>query len=173
MVMYRLDRFLRSRMDLRSPGVTQDDANMLSILKYELDHHKLVPIASCASILAVQKWIPAMQKMTTLNNCYGNARAFKKLLESERALKIKYVKGYLYGAVPLLHAFNKVNEKYVDITLEFAVQTLDPTPASETHYSVIELTAQELVDCVQKYGGITEDIQTRYIMDRCNIHLNA
>ena len=55
--------------------------------------------------------------------CYENAWKLCDRFEYEGKHKIEYCEGYLnYKGLPIEHAFNKVDGKYVDITVELALK---------------------------------------------------
>lgn len=60
-----------------------------------------------------------------LKECYQNAyRLCDRIYDSR--YDIKYCQGYLnFNGIPIEHAWNSVNGKYIDITKEFALDGLD------------------------------------------------
>lgn len=54
--------------------------------------------------------------------CYKNAHILTQLFPE----RVKYVEGKVNSIIPIDHAFNKVGDKYIDITFEMALKD-DPT----------------------------------------------
>lgn len=75
------------------------------------------------------------------NRCYRNAAVLTGLFPD----KVKYVEGYAYNSelIPIEHAFNKVGDKYVDITFELVLH-IDVT--KEEYATLIEADKKELLE---------------------------
>lgn len=57
-----------------------------------------------------------------VKECYKNAHLLTLLFPD----RVRYVEGKTHTVIPIDHAFNRVGDKYIDITFEFALE-LDPT----------------------------------------------
>lgn len=57
-----------------------------------------------------------------VKGCYRNAHLLTLLFPD----RVRYVEGKTHTVIPIDHAFNRVGDKYIDITFEFALE-LDPT----------------------------------------------
>lgn len=57
-----------------------------------------------------------------VKRCYKNAHLLTLLFPD----RVQYVEGKTNAFIPINHAFNRVGDKYIDITFEFALE-LDPT----------------------------------------------
>lgn len=57
-----------------------------------------------------------------VKECYRNAHLLTLLFPD----RVRYVEGKTHTVIPIDHAFNRVGDKYIDITFEFALE-LDPT----------------------------------------------
>lgn len=57
-----------------------------------------------------------------VKRCYKNAHLLTLLFPD----RVQYVEGKTNAIIPINHAFNRVGDKYIDITFEFALE-LDPT----------------------------------------------
>ena len=82
------------------------------------------------------------------NQCYRNAAVLTGLFPS----KVKYVEGYAYvpELIPIEHAFNKVGDKYIDVTFELALH-YDVT--KEEYATLIEADEKELLECLNDSGS--------------------
>lgn len=77
--------------------------------------------------------------------CYRNAAllaAYGKFHALGDMGDIKYVEGYMYNIITMEHAFNKIGDKYIDITLELA---LEENPA-EFYASSMELSGETVIN---------------------------
>lgn len=85
--------------------------------------------------------------------CYKNAHMLTALFPD----RVQYVEGYMTiynGALPVEHAWNKVDGKYVDITLEMALHE-DPTKELYMSLGVYNLTTITMCACdTGYYGGV-------------------
>ena len=84
--------------------------------------------------------------------CYKNSY---RLIECEIIPEINYCEGYMSCmGVPVEHAFNKVNDKYIDITAELVLER----DVDGDEYVVLgEYTKEDVLDIMfetQYYGGI-------------------
>lgn len=98
-------RFLQLPLDSRQKSFYEkmiDDARVVHISPLE-------EVFSKSEISKIKKYVNPKKK-----ECYKNATSLLSLFPEKH---IKYVEGFFtcYG-IPLEHAFNKVGDKYVDIT---------------------------------------------------------
>lgn len=83
--------------------------------------------------------------------CYRNAALLTELFP-DRAI---YVEGFGWnGIAKVNHAFNRVGDKYIDITWEMALNE-DVTPMP--YVSLIEATRDEILADIQAHGNTTGD----------------
>lgn len=91
--------------------------------------------------------------------CYENAYKLMDRFSYERKHEIEYVEGYInMKGFPIEHAFNKVDGKYVDVTIELA---LGKDPTEDTYVKIGEFdldTVTEILLQNQYYGQIYETI---------------
>lgn len=82
------------------------------------------------------------------NQCYRNAA----LLADYFPDRVKYVEGFGWnGLTKVEHAFNRVGEKYIDITYEIAIDCfVDSLP----YVSLIEAGRVEIIDFIIKNNNI-------------------
>ena len=92
--------------------------------------------------------------------CYENAYKLCDRFEYEGKHDIKYCEGYLnMKGFPIEHAFNKVDGKYVDITIELALgnDVTEDTYVSYCEYDVD--TVREILLQNEYYGNIYDTIK--------------
>lgn len=91
--------------------------------------------------------------------CYENAYKLMDRFSYDSNHEIEYVEGYInMKGFPIEHAFNKVDGKYVDITIELA---LGKDPSEDTYVKIGEFdldTVREILLQNQFYGQIYETI---------------
>ena len=91
--------------------------------------------------------------------CYENAYKLMDRFSYDSNHEIEYVEGYInMKGFPIEHAFNKVDGKYVDITIELA---LGKDPTEDTYVKIGEFdldTVREILLQNQFYGQIYETI---------------
>ena len=91
--------------------------------------------------------------------CYENAYKLMDRFSYDSNHEIEYVEGYInMKGFPIEHAFNKVDGKYVDITIELA---LGKDPSEDTYVKIGEFdldTVREILLQNQYYGQIYETI---------------
>ena len=91
--------------------------------------------------------------------CYENAYKLMDRFSYDSNHEIEYVEGYInMKGFPIEHAFNKVDGKYVDITIELA---LGKDPTEDTYVKIGEFdldTVREILLQNQYYGQIYETI---------------
>ena len=91
--------------------------------------------------------------------CYENAYKLMDRFSYDSNHEIEYVEGYInMKGFPIEHAFNKVDGKYVDVTIELA---LGKDPTEDTYVKIGEFdldTVREILLQNQFYGQIYETI---------------
>ena len=91
--------------------------------------------------------------------CYENAWKLCDRFEYEGNHKIEYCEGYMnYKGLPIEHAFNKVDGKYVDITTELA---LNRDPKDDTYIVIGEFDTNKVREILVEngfYGNIYDSI---------------
>lgn len=96
--------------------------------------------------------------------CYRNASLLaKSFLGIGKG--IEYVEGKVtvYGGISLDHAFNKIGDKYFDITLELALCKPFSAFESEYYVSLLECGVQELIEIENRTGVYGNIYAERYI----------
>lgn len=88
-----------------------------------------------------------------MKECYKNAFDLARLFHD----RVQYVEGYstIAGALPFEHAFNKIGDKYVDITRELALK--EKPDDGEIYMKMGTYTVEECLDVMYKtgvYGGM-------------------
>ena len=91
--------------------------------------------------------------------CYENAYKLMDRFSYDSNHEIEYVEGYInMKGFPIEHAFNKVDGKYVDVTIELALGK-DPTEDTYVKIGEFDLDAvREILLQNQYYGQIYETI---------------
>lgn len=79
-----------------------------------------------------------------VKGCYRNAHLLTLLFPD----RVRYVEGKTHTVIPIDHAFNRVGDKYIDITFEFALELLD-------------LTQYEYVAFGEYPAGVIEEIANK------------
>ena len=91
--------------------------------------------------------------------CYENAWKLCDRFEFEGKHDIKYCEGYLnMKGLPIEHAFNKVDGKYVDITIELALNK----PIEDTYVVIGEFDTDKVREILLQngfYGNIYDTIE--------------
>lgn len=80
-----------------------------------------------------------------VKGCYKNAHLLTLLFPD----RVQYVEGKTNAFIPIDHAFNRVGDKYIDITFEFALG-LDPTQYEYVAFG--EYTADVIQTIVEQTG---------------------
>lgn len=95
--------------------------------------------------------------------CYRNAALLSELFPD----RCKYVEGYgWHKFIKIEHAFNRVGDKYVDITWELA---LGEDVAKMYYASLIEATSDEVISDIEAHGNTTGDY---YLHNYIKNHIN-
>lgn len=82
--------------------------------------------------------------------CYRNAHLLCQLFPE----RVRYCEGKTFAFIPIEHAFNRVGDKYVDITFEFALG-LDPTQYEYVAFGEYPAgVIEEITDQTGYYGDI-------------------
>lgn len=85
-----------------------------------------------------------------VKGCYKNAH----LLTLRFPDRVQYVEGKTNAMIPIDHAFNRVGDKYIDITFEFALE-LDPTQYEYVAFGEYPAgVIEEIINKTGYYGDI-------------------
>lgn len=85
-----------------------------------------------------------------VKGCYRNAHLLTLLFPD----RVRYVEGKTHTVIPIDHAFNRVGNKYIDITFEFALG-LDPTQYEYVAFGEYPAgVIEEIADQTGYYGNI-------------------
>lgn len=87
--------------------------------------------------------------------CYKNA-----YLLAEAFPEIQYCEGQVAVPISIDHAFNKVGDKYIDITFEFAI---DDDPRKYTYVTFMESSIDEIENIAQLTGCYGNFYRERFI----------
>ena len=94
-----------------------------------------------------------------MKECYQNAWRFCDIMQGNKDHDVKYCEGYLnMKGIPIEHAFNKVDGKYVDITIELA---LNNDVTKDTYVVIGEWDTDTVRDVLLEngyYGNIYETL---------------
>jgi len=92
--------------------------------------------------------------------CYENAWKLCDRFSYEGNHDIKYCEGYLnFQGLPIEHAFNKVDGKYIDITVELALKK----ELEDTYVTVGEYTTDEVRNILLQNGFYGEIYNTIFL----------
>lgn len=85
-----------------------------------------------------------------VKGCYKNAHLLTLLFPD----RVQYVEGKTNAMIPIDHAFNRVGDKYIDITFEFALD-LDPTQYEYVAFGEYPAgVIEEIINKTGYYGDI-------------------
>lgn len=119
-----------------------------------IDIVRLNDVFTEQEIQEIKRRVRPQQKM-----CYENAYKLMDRFAYDSDHEIEYVEGYInMKGFPIEHAFNKVDGKYVDITVELALRK---DPSEDTYVKIGEFdldTVREILLQNQFYGQIYETI---------------
>lgn len=127
-----------------------DDANSVEI-------SPLSEVFTPEEIKEIKKRVRPKPKM-----CYENAWKLMDRFYYEGDHEIMYCEGYInMKGFPIEHAFNKVDGKYVDVTVELA---LNKDPKEDTYVVVGEFDEEQVRDILLEngfYGNIYDSIELK------------
>lgn len=118
---------------------------------------EMSPVASVFSPeeLKLIKTVVAPKK----RQCYRNALLLAQLFPD----KCKYVEGFGWSLIRIDHAFNRVGDKYVDITWELALNE----DVTKYHYvSMIEADFEQVIEDIAKFDNFTGDYYRHKYIER-------
>ena len=125
-----------------------EDANSVDIVS-------LSEVFSPEEIKAIKKYVRPKAKM-----CYKNAYMLCDYFDME-GHDVKYVEGYLnMRGLPIEHAFNCVDGKYVDITMELA---LGKDMNEDSYISIGEFSTDEVRRVLLKNGYYGQIYETLFL----------
>ena len=95
--------------------------------------------------------------------CYENAWKLCDRFEYEGNHKIEYCEGYLnMKGLPIDHAFNKVDDKYVDVTIELALGR-DIAKENDTYITIGEYDTNKVREILLQNGFYGEIYNTIFL----------
>lgn len=97
-----------------------------------------------------------------IKECYRNAHLLTLLFPN----RVQYVEGKTNAFIPIDHAFNRVGDKYIDITFEFALR-LDPTQYEYVAFG--EYTADVIQTIVKQTGYYGEIYRYCYCAEQMEL----
>lgn len=97
-----------------------------------------------------------------VKGCYRNAHLLTLLFPD----RVRYVEGKTHTVIPIDHAFNRVGDKYIDITFEFALR-LDPTQYEYVAFG--EYTADVIQTIVERTGYYGEIYRYCYCAEQMEL----
>ena len=101
--------------------------------------------------------------------CYENAWKLCDRFEYEGNHKIEYCEGYMnFKGIPIEHAFNKVDDKYVDITAELALNK-----KIEDTYIVLGTYSTDNVREILVQNGFYGDIYNTIFLNKYKENIKA
>lgn len=110
-----------------------------------------VKVVSYKDVLTKEQieWVENVMKPKR-GECYKNATLLA------HKFNLEYVEGQSYNVIPIDHAFNRVGDKYIDVTYEFALKE-DVTKNEYITFGIYDIG--KVIDICLKtgvYGGIYE-----------------
>lgn len=87
--------------------------------------------------------------------CYRNAHLLCQLFPE----RVRYCEGKTHTLIPIDHAFNRVGDKYVDITFEFALNDAELTEYEYVVFGEYDLqTIDRITEATGYYGDIYRNV---------------
>lgn len=94
--------------------------------------------------------------------CYRNAHLLCQLFPE----RVRYCEGKTFAFIPIEHAFNRVGDKYVDITFEFALQYAELLEHEYVVFGEYDLrTLERITRETGYYGDIYRNIYIERVKD--------
>lgn len=119
---------------IKSSKISNNDklaSNTEKAYQWELSQIKEVQLTSINDIPEVASKLKKIKKFAEIKACYSNAFS----IVHEILPNALYIEGYYLHLFPLAHAFNKIGDKYFDITTELVLGDSIEIP----HFSIMEL----------------------------------
>lgn len=113
---------------------------------------EVVPISKVFSAAEVRQIIEVIRPQK--RQCYRNAALLSEMFPN----KVRYVEGFTRQYFNIEHAFNKVGDKYVDITFELA---LGEDVTKYEYVSLVEASSEEVLEDIRENDNITGDYYRR------------
>lgn len=98
--------------------------------------------------------------------CYRNAHLLCQLFPE----RVRYCEGKTFAFIPIEHAFNRVGDKYVDITFEFALQDAELLEHEYVVFGEYDLRTLERITRKTGYYG---DIYRNIYIERVKVTPDA
>lgn len=130
-----------------------------NIYKAQLESIKCVEVSKCTDVLTKEQ-IRKIRRIVKprKHKCYKNAFHVAEILGFE------YCEGYLFDTgFPIEHAFNKVGDKYIDVTVEFALKEDPTTMGYATIGEYDNDTRWRVADETQVYGGVFDYLHRKQL----------
>lgn len=118
---------------------------------------EVVPVSKVFSAAEVRQIIEVIRPQK--RQCYRNAALLSEMFPN----KVRYVEGFTRQYFNIEHAFNKVGDKYVDITFELA---LGGDVTKNEYVSLIEASSEEVLKDIGEHNNITGDYYRRQYVKR-------
>lgn len=94
--------------------------------------------------------------------CYRNAHLLCQLFPE----RVRYCEGKTFAFIPIEHAFNRVGDKYVDITFEFALQDAELLEHEYVVFGEYDLrTLERITRKTGYYGDIYQNVYIERVKD--------
>lgn len=94
--------------------------------------------------------------------CYRNAHLLCQLFPE----RLRYCEGKTFAFIPIEHAFNRVGDKYVDITFEFALQDAELLEHEYVVFGEYDLrTLERITRKTGYYGDIYRNVYIERVKD--------
>ena len=152
-----VDASIKQMLEFFAKNMSGVQSELFKQKAEDADSVDIVPLSEVFTpeeIKEIKKRVRPRPKM-----CYENAYKLMDRLFYDSDHEIEYVEGYInMKGFPIEHAFNKVDGKYVDITIELA---LGRDPAEDTYVKIGEFdldTVREILLQNEFYGQIYETI---------------
>lgn len=152
-----VDAGIKQMLEFFAQNMSGVQAELFKQKAEDADSIDIVPLNEVFTeqeIQEIKKRVRPQPKM-----CYENAYKLMDRFSYDSNHEIEYVEGYInMKGFPIEHAFNKVDGKYVDITIELA---LGKDPLEDTYVKIGEFdldTVREILLQNEFYGQIYETI---------------
>lgn len=137
--MSQLKDYLKILADMCTPDTPHGKFyNAQYLASKDIKVSKCADVLSPQQILYIKKYIKPQKKQ-----CYRNAALVAQYLNCE------YVEGFTFCFIGIEHAFNKVGDKYIDVTKEFALRE---DPSQSEYVSIGEYSVDQLNEMLAKSG---------------------
>lgn len=152
-----VDAGIKQMLEFFAQNMSGVQAELFKQKAEDADSIDIVPLNEVFSEQEIQEIKRRLRPQPKM--CYENAYKLMDRFSYDSNHEIEYVEGYInMKGFPIEHAFNKVDGKYVDVTIELALGK-DPTEDTYVKIGEFELgTVTEILLQNQYYGQIYETI---------------